>query len=173
MNDTTEQQNTKQCFKCKEKKLITAFPKDKKRKDGLYSYCLECKRKYNRTEKVHKQAKKWIDNNTEKHLLTIAKYRAKQKKILFSLTIEDIQIPEKCPLLGIPLLRGIHHNDTAPSIDRIDPQEGYTKNNTWIISRLANAIKWTATPEQIIQVGINLKHFLENRRTKQTGSPKI
>ena len=164
MNNITEQQNTKQCFKCKEAKPITAFPKDKKRKDGVYSYCIECKRKYNRTEKVHKQAKEWIDNNTEKHLLSIARYRAKQKKILFNLTIEDIQIPEKCPLLNIPLLRGKRNNDTAPSIDRIDPQEGYTKNNTWIISRLANTIKWTATPEQIIQVGINLKHFLGNRQ---------
>lgn len=166
MNNIIEQQNTKQCLKCKETKPTTVFPKDKRRKDGMYSYCVECKRKYNKTEWVHKQARKWIDNNTEKHLLSIAKYRAKQKKILFSLVIEDIQIPEKCPLLGIPLLRGKHHNDTAPSIDRIDPKEGYTKNNIWIISRLANAIKWTATPEQIIQVGINLKHFLENRVIK-------
>lgn len=41
-------------------------------------------------------------------ILKNAKQRAKSQGIPFNLTIDDIIIPEKCPLLGTPLTRGDH-----------------------------------------------------------------
>lgn len=41
-------------------------------------------------------------------ILKNAKHRAKSQGIPFNLTIDDIIIPEKCPLLGTTLTRGDH-----------------------------------------------------------------
>jgi hypothetical protein len=37
----------------------------------------------------------------------------------------------------------------SPSIDRKDNTKGYTKDNVWVISQLANQMKSNATPEQL------------------------
>ena len=34
------------------------------------------------------------------------------------------------------------------SLDRKDPNKGYTKDNVWVISQIANAMKWDSTPEE-------------------------
>jgi hypothetical protein len=89
-----------------------------------------------------------------------ARKRAKQKSLLFTLELEDIFIPKLCPLLEIPLFRAKGKASgpcaNSPSLDRIIPALGYTKENVWVISSLANRIKTNATPEQIITVGKNL-----------------
>jgi len=84
------------------------------------------------------------------YLLKYAKLRAKQKGIEFSLTREDIKIPEFCPYLLVPLtIAGDRKH--SPSIDRIDPSLGYSKGNIEIISTLANSMKWNSTREELIQ----------------------
>jgi hypothetical protein len=37
------------------------------------------------------------------------------------------------------------------SLDRIDPTKGYTKDNVWVISQIANAMKWDSTAEERIK----------------------
>lgn len=77
-----------------------------------------------------------------------AAHRAKKKGIEFDLEREDIQIPEQCPILGIKLKT----NQTgrpgffadSPSLDRIDPLKGYTKDNVRVISNRANLLKSNA-----------------------------
>ena len=32
--------------------------------------------------------------------------------------------------------------------DKKDPTKGYTSDNVWVISQLANAMKWDSTPEE-------------------------
>jgi hypothetical protein len=93
-----------------------------------------------------------------------AKGRAKRKGIPFNLKPEDIVIPNTCPVLGIPLVRGIKiiHNG-SPQLDRIIPQLGYVRGNVIVISKLANCIKQNATPDQIIQVGEYFKRLLTTR----------
>lgn len=83
-------------------------------------------------------------------LLVDAKYRAKRDGIAFSVTVDDLVIPENCPALGVPLRWDAGApRETKPSIDRVDNSKGYTKSNTRIISLRANRIKQDATADEI------------------------
>jgi hypothetical protein len=75
-------------------------------------------------------------------MLCSAKERAKRDQISLNITIEDIIIPERCPLLDIPLFVGTRSNhDNSPSPDRIVPEQGYVKGNIRVISHRANSLK--------------------------------
>lgn len=43
---------------------------------------------------------------------------------------------------------GLLHWKYAYSLDRKDPTQGYTKDNVWVISQIANAMKWDSTKEE-------------------------
>ena len=89
-----------------------------------------------------------------------AKYRAAQKGREFIITKEDIVIPERCPLLGIPLVchRGKgSQQGNSPSLDRIDPTKGYIKGNVWVISNRANTLKNDATLQELKTLVENLE----------------
>ena len=88
-------------------------------------------------------------------LLSLTKYRAQKRGIAFNLTIEDIAVPDFCPVLGLPLYRnsgGRAQGPNSPTVDRIDPGLGYVKGNVRVISARANAIKSNATPEELLRV---------------------
>jgi hypothetical protein len=87
----------------------------------------------------------------ESRLLAWARLRAKRKRLPFNLTLDDIQIPPRCPALGIPLIPG-SGSSQSPTLDRIIPSLGYTKGNVVVISALANAIKNSGTPLEILKV---------------------
>ena len=70
-------------------------------------------------ELVKAQLKKSRKSFPERHLLNTARCRAKKVGLVFDLVIEDIQIPEVCPYLGIPLSVYVE-KDYCPSMDRID-----------------------------------------------------
>lgn len=85
-----------------------------------------------------------------------AKVRASQNNVAFDIEIGDIQIPDICPILGIPLIRtgygygkGYGPRDCSPSLDRIDNSRGYEKDNIQVISQLANRMKSSASIEQL------------------------
>jgi hypothetical protein len=89
-----------------------------------------------------------------------AKYRAAHKGREFTITKEDIVIPERCPLLGIPLVchRGKgSQQGNSPSLDRKDPEKGYTKDNVWVISNRANTLKNDATLTELKTLVENLE----------------
>ena len=89
-----------------------------------------------------------------------AKYRAAHKGREFTITKEDIVIPERCPLLGIPLVchRGKgSQQGNSPSLDRIDPTKGYIKGNVWVISNRANTLKNDATLQELKTLVENLE----------------
>lgn len=67
------------------------------------------------------------------------------------MTLDDIQIPATCPALGIRLIAG-SSGSRSPTLDRIIPSLGYTKGNVVVISALANAIKSSGTPLEILKV---------------------
>ncbi len=84
-------------------------------------------------------------------MYTGAKCRAKKKNIEFSISKEDIIIPDVCPILGISIKRNEQsgfHSD-SPSLDRINPDKGYTKDNIRVISNRANLLKSNATIKEL------------------------
>ena len=103
--------------------------------------------------RISENRKKWADNNVEKRLLKGAKGRSKRDGIYFKLEYEDIVVPVKCPILGIKLKTNNRQvpKYNSPSLDRINNNRGYTKNNIQVISYRANTMKGDATPKELLQ----------------------
>lgn len=81
-----------------------------------------------------------------------AKQRCKKSGREFSLKVEDIVIPDVCPVLGITInvnsgRSGAYAN--SPSLDRIDNSRGYTPDNIQVISQRANAMKHSASNTEL------------------------
>ena len=90
-------------------------------------------------------------------LLVYGNIKSKDK----GLTIDDIIIPDICPIFGVPLQRENKKTwQNAPSIDRIDNTKGYVQGNIVIISRRANILKKDATIEELIKLSKFYEHFL-------------
>ena len=82
--------------------------------------------------------------NPEKFLLDKALYRAKERNLEFDISVDDIFIPDKCPVFNFPLSwQG--SKDNSPSLDRIDSTKGYVKGNIIVISTKANRLKSDGT----------------------------
>lgn len=121
----------------------------------------EYRREYYRKNKKrhYENGKRWVKNNREAAMIINARSRAKKANLEFSITKEDIVIPEICPLLEVPIeLAG--DRDTCPTIDRKDSTLGYTKDNIWIISGKANRIKNNGTKEEILTLAKNVNRLL-------------
>lgn len=95
---------------------------------------------------------RWTAANLDVVRIHQARTRAKRRGLEFNLTIEDIKIPDTCPVLGIPLVAQIGRAgvfDNSPTLDRKDNSKGYIKGNVWVISGLANCMKRTADADQL------------------------
>jgi hypothetical protein len=87
-----------------------------------------------------------------------AQHRAKKKGIPFTISMDDIIIPETCPLLGIPLVSTNDKRDPRnPSLDQKIPGQGYTPDNIWVTSSRANWIKCDASLQELELLVENLK----------------
>jgi len=82
-------------------------------------------------------------------MLSAARARAKKAGVAYSLTKEEVEVPEYCPILGIKLEQGtVKERDNSPSLDRIKSELGYIPGNVAVISFKANRIKNHGTAEQ-------------------------
>lgn len=113
---------------------------------------------------LHKKCLQWRD--------TIARRTKRQglpKSDLFTSDLYEMaKEVTNCPLLGIKLTwdDGCTYSPTSRTLDRIDPSKGYVKGNVWIISKLANQMKSTATFEQFETMYNNWKdhRFIDERQ---------
>jgi len=141
--DTTMKKCT-QCHKIKDKK-------------DFYTRMSECKDCKNSRDTLR------LREDPRIRMLATAKYRAKQKGIPFDITKDDFNVPEICPLLGIPIKKiDGRRTDNSPSLDRIDNTKGYVKGNVWVISDKANRLKNCLTLDI-------LKMFVERIESKLGG----
>lgn len=103
--------------------------------------------------KARDWTKQYLRNKPpEYHMFTRAKDRAKKSNLEFNIEIKDIVIPDLCPYLNIPLFVGRgRQTDNSPSLDRIDSTKGYIKGNIQVISNKANAMKYSATLEELVK----------------------
>ena len=111
--------------------------------------CKKCSIKIKQTEKLNRDWK--VD--AAKLLYSNIKSRCKRIGREFSIELEDILIPEKCPVFGFDLKREDRQTwMCAPSVDRIDSSKGYIKGNVTVVSRRANIIKRDATIQELEQL---------------------
>lgn len=124
---------------------------------------LEYKKQYYQENKKHYSdlGKQDRLENPEKYLWKAAKKRAKEKGLPFDITVEDIIIPDVCPILGMPIVIGnsLDERDTSPSLDKIIPELGYIKKNIKVISFKANSLKRDGHIEDFEKI---LKYIREN-----------
>ena len=130
------------CKTCNMEKPFGAFSAHKQCVLGIdTSRCKECKKNFS------KAANEWATKSIEDKILNRVKTRAKEKGLAFNLELEDIVIPDVCPVFKVPFIYGDH--SWTYSLDRIKPELGYVKGNVVIISNKANMMKNTATAEDV------------------------
>jgi hypothetical protein len=99
-----------------------------------------------------------ISKTTEYKILARAKSRAKKNNLPFNIELDDIVIPERCPLLGIKIeSTEVRNSPNNPSLDKIIPEKGYIKGNVWVISNRANTLKNDATLQELKTLVENLE----------------
>lgn len=167
----------KECINCKEVRPLSKFPTIVRNKGTekafIYTHkvCTRCKGKmaYKKRNEKHPtyyadKSRFYRNKNREFYILYGAKHRAKKRGLDFSITREDIFIPDVCPLIGIPLCKDEGPlRDGSPSLDRIDPQKGYTPDNVWVISNKANRMKNDSSLAELELLVNNFRLFLEGR----------
>lgn len=145
-------------------------------------FCDECCNKLSRVEKdnilrvkipgFHDKEKLQRRNSHKNNIIRAMFNRAKQRAIKnnleFSICINDIVIPEICPLLEVPFILGDRGNyEFTPTIDRIDNSKGYTKDNIWVITKKANSMKNSASFKELNTFCTNiLRYSLNNKKNE-------
>jgi len=160
----------KTCTDCKEYLPLTSFNKKLKNKNVLRAICKKCSRKhqvtYSNTEKgfitnlfngikskVNKtRYKKFSEEEKNKHRCHVTKEKfielfEKHKKI-FGYT---------CALTGVPVvLKVTNHSESNKSntlsVDRLNPEIGYTEKNIIFVSSKANQMKNAVTKDLCIAI---------------------
>ena len=178
---------TIKCIKCGEEKTIDNFTYDKQKRRYRHT-CHDCRKKayHENPEQDRKRAKEYYQKHREEMALKgklarrqhkenemwkSAKERAKKQGVPFEISVEDIVIPEYCPVLGLKLENGdgkVHRN--SPTLDKIIPQKGYVKGNIIVVSWLANTIKNCGTIEQIQKVADFYSHLCANDDGKEVAT---
>ena len=147
----------KLCKTCNKTLHKSYFNRSNQTKDNLSYACKECletgKRQYLENIKSTESRRK---KRTLAKILSAAKIRAKKRGFDFDLDQQWIidNLPTKCPVLNteITFLNNIGTHGNSPSIDRIDNNKGYTKNNVHIISWRANHLKSDGNPDELYKL---------------------
>lgn len=158
------QEQGKACSRCGSRRPIFDFSQHTTdRGQSFYSQCDECRTIKRRCRSCNKELpseefdagrstcrhcratkmqERRRQRSPEQAMLRGAKQRAKRNGLEFTLTESDIIIPERCPILDIPILVGDgRQTNNSPSLDRINNSKGYVSGNVAVISYRANAIK--------------------------------
>lgn len=166
---------TKICSKCKNPQDIdTSFHKDARSIDGYTFQCKSCRinssKIYYKTERGKEQHRLQEairrSDDPRLNLLALAKQRSKRKNIEFSITLEDIIIPDVCPVLGITIQSNNKLIDSSPTLDRINNNLGYVIGNIMVISWRANRLKSDASVIELEKILTYMYEKLPEFRTK-------
>jgi len=153
------------CSRCKDKfpegKPIDAFGRDKKRADGFHPWCNECRRAaerlHKKTEKAKATRSAWLKRHLEVSMFYNSRDRARKQSLPFSITKEDILIPESCPVCGCQMISGDgKQRMDSPSLDKWDPSLGYTIDNIWVICMQCNLRKGDMSGDDLLAFAFNL-----------------
>lgn len=116
-----------------------------KRKQYRHEWYLKNKDKCNARSK-----ETTLKMTVEQQLLKSSKYNAKKFGREHTICLDDIIVPEVCPILGITLERGNGRmHGASPTLDRVDNSKGYVPGNVRVISLKANSHKSNMTVDEI------------------------
>ena len=158
----------RECISCGEKWVVQV--KNTYHQKRVKYFCEKCNATLSNKEKTRiqraklqgfhekeKEQRRQSHQRTIIHVLWKRAYdRAKKFGYPFNITEEDIVIPDVCPILEVPFVFGSKGDyEYTPSLDRIVNSLGYVKGNIQVITKKANSMKNSATPEE-------LKKFCKN-----------
>lgn len=110
-------------------------------------------------EKVAESCRRWrsTTGGRAQSLWKMAKTRATRQKLAFDLTKDWIQEQVEqgaCAVTNLPFSLEANggRSPWAPSLDRIDPEKGYTKDNVQVVCWLYNNAKHTYSHDDILQL---------------------
>lgn len=145
----------------------------KNSKPYIRSKCKQCRNeerldRYKRNVVLYREiSNKWHHNNPTRVLYRNAKDRAKNLSLPFNIEIEDIVIPERCPILDIPLIKSYGKlTGNSPSLDRVIPSLGYVKGNVRVISFRANRLKSDVTIAELKKILAYMENVSETPATE-------
>lgn len=103
-----------------------------------------------RREELREYGRGYYKTYPVKPLVYEARKRATKLDLPCTITEDDIEIPEFCPVLGIPLVgyNKDNNRDSCPSLDRINPKLGYVPGNICVMSYRANRLKNDGTVDE-------------------------
>jgi hypothetical protein len=139
----------KLCKHCGYVRSVSEFSIDTAKKDGLRAVCKAHDSKLRKSRWNPKleaeKALKGRQQNRPKAMLKAVRQGAKKRGILCTLVEADlaaVPIPDRCPVLGIPMFwTPKKRTANTPSIDRLNPNGIYEKNNWRYISWKANRLR--------------------------------
>lgn len=158
------------CRTCQTEKPEDSFWRQASKVSGRQSECKDCQTQRNRKWHQNNPAKARENGkrgskakrlrNPRKALFMAAKARAAKRGMKFTITLDDLTFPERCPILGIPMSfglgggmsMGLAVRDTRYSIDRIDNSKGYIPGNVIVVSYRANRLKSDARISELREI---------------------
>lgn len=160
---------SKRCFKCMTWKKFSFFASSSKLSGKVSKTCKECFRNYPCVVKYEKNRSIKLSSSLDsgdikfylKRKTPCIKSSAKRKKIPYNLDYKYLlELWNKqngiCYYTGLPMCNTMKQKDfqawDCPSVDKLDPQKGYTKGNVvWCINAV-NSFKQTLNESQFIEI---------------------
>ena len=172
LNFKAPDEGTKYCSKCKLTLDISKFNKDKSNSTGLHTYCKDCSME---------NTKKWAstEDGYFKKIFVDLQQNAKKRNIKVNITADNLkELYEKqngiCALSGIKMTRDLYldresnnHivNKYNISVDRIDSNKDYDKDNIQLVCAIVNRIKIDLNNKELIEM---CKVIVNNRNSKKS-----
>jgi len=149
------------CFCCKKSKPTDRFFKSSNTSDKLHSWCKDCCKARNI---ISREKQNSTIEGRAKVFLRNAKNSAKKRNQVFDLTIEDVaeswhQQHQICAYSGREMTLEHGHLNTV-SIERIDSNIGYTKENTILVCQAINRMKSDFAYEDFFELCRDVAQFL-------------
>jgi hypothetical protein len=149
------------CYECKQTKDISYFRKNITKRDGYDNKCKKCYYIICTDSRKAYEINKW-----EKRLLAHAKKHAKSEVLIDEQFIKDLYEKQngKCYWFNVDLQpSNICKYPWQPSLDRLDRDKGYTKDNVVLACYTANIGRNTNDKETFEAFVIDLKKALNDK----------
>lgn len=151
---------TRTCRLCKAEKPFSEFYANSK--GAKRNACKDCdkekerSRKHSRSSEISDEHRQWRLERRGFALVNVARHRAKAKGVPCTLDPEDIQAridAGHCEVTGIPFDLTKPRSWNAPSLDRINPSEGYTPTNVRVILFSLNVMANVWGIQKVVEAG--------------------